>query len=1081
MKESHLTAIAENRLAFHPEKTRTLYEPSEEVRFAVVLFGGVSLAVYINGVVQELLHLVRASAPAKNDGNGHQVALLDEGTRRPLKSTQRVYRQLAMHLPQGESDGKVIRTRFVVDVISGSSAGGINGIFLAKALANDLEIEGLARLWEDEGDLEKLLNDGKSYSGIKLRKRSPASLLNSRRMSLKLIEAFQQLEASRPVSEREPLVEELDLDVTATDLRGRLILVRGGKRKIFERHHRHRFHFKWDSSGEKGQTPTNQLGSEFDPFLAFVARATSSFPFAFEPATLNEIQSVLAEGDVGAYRGISGERWKELYQDYLSSLELAGSRDPAADFARIGFGDGGLLDNKPFSGAIEMIGRRSAGMAVRRKLLYVEPSPEHPENAPAMDVPDAFENIKVSLFDVRSETIREDLERVDKYNQVVNRVWIARSGQQQDISRGAARDPEDYRVPHDAWMTKDLRRMIETYGIGYGPHHRLQVSSFTREVSAILARNWRIRPESQSGRALHQLVKAWRRSRYDAIVEEKDPALYTLEIHRQSVELHVPPTAKHKETENRLLAECDIWWCIRRLRFVRQQVEELSASKENCRYRLKNILGSAYDESFTFDSAEMTTLRRQAQKISKKINLLLADVQKEKAKLDCLESCDLQAVLGPEMHLELFTLLEVEGAPRAPEQVDVEANARLEGSELGRRVSLALEGVLEKLRELVAETRKLSKGLFPKAAKKIDLHDEFWRNPNTTVERLAAYFYRHFEQYDLAVLSLLYGTECQEASRIEVLRISPDDASLLYDQQRGGKPKLAGDALMHFGAFLDPKGRRDDRIWGRLDAAESILEALVPDRDQRRRWLSQLQEEILREELAERAEAAIGKIVQEDAERRPEVATSGFWSPERRVPQDPLLKWLYSLPFKERDRLGEYLMAKIEPRELVKAFAAASVEREALPVEKQMELTARAADVVSGMLDASPEAKWPLLKKLGLLPRAITSALSAVLALSAGSSVFHRGFRGLVTVLLGLVLVLAVILVPLRQHEAAGIMLGLGFALLLIKLIATALESAWNGNWRSWIWPVLILVLGLAMYGGAVLFGEILSRLPFSR
>jgi hypothetical protein len=33
-----------------------------EVRFAVVMYGGVSLAIYINGVAQELLNMVRATA-----------------------------------------------------------------------------------------------------------------------------------------------------------------------------------------------------------------------------------------------------------------------------------------------------------------------------------------------------------------------------------------------------------------------------------------------------------------------------------------------------------------------------------------------------------------------------------------------------------------------------------------------------------------------------------------------------------------------------------------------------------------------------------------------------------------------------------------------------------------------------------------------------------------------------------------------------------------------------------------------------------------------------------------------------------
>ena len=39
------------------------YEPTQEIRFAVVMYGGVSLAVYINGIVQEMLEMVRATAP----------------------------------------------------------------------------------------------------------------------------------------------------------------------------------------------------------------------------------------------------------------------------------------------------------------------------------------------------------------------------------------------------------------------------------------------------------------------------------------------------------------------------------------------------------------------------------------------------------------------------------------------------------------------------------------------------------------------------------------------------------------------------------------------------------------------------------------------------------------------------------------------------------------------------------------------------------------------------------------------------------------------------------------------------------
>ena len=37
-------------------------EYTQEVRFAVIMYGGVSLAIYINGIAQELLRLVRATS-----------------------------------------------------------------------------------------------------------------------------------------------------------------------------------------------------------------------------------------------------------------------------------------------------------------------------------------------------------------------------------------------------------------------------------------------------------------------------------------------------------------------------------------------------------------------------------------------------------------------------------------------------------------------------------------------------------------------------------------------------------------------------------------------------------------------------------------------------------------------------------------------------------------------------------------------------------------------------------------------------------------------------------------------------------
>jgi hypothetical protein len=42
-----------------------VFNPVRVERFAVVLYGGISLAIYMNGVAQELLRMVRASSTKK--------------------------------------------------------------------------------------------------------------------------------------------------------------------------------------------------------------------------------------------------------------------------------------------------------------------------------------------------------------------------------------------------------------------------------------------------------------------------------------------------------------------------------------------------------------------------------------------------------------------------------------------------------------------------------------------------------------------------------------------------------------------------------------------------------------------------------------------------------------------------------------------------------------------------------------------------------------------------------------------------------------------------------------------------------
>jgi hypothetical protein len=137
-------------LAFFVTSTAVAARPSlpsetkavREVRIGVICYGGVSLAVYMHGVSRELHHLAMASAALECDaeggtarcGNVPRLAAYDT-----LPDSAKPYYELLVD--QWNRPEKV-RPRVLIDVISGTSAGGINGIFLAKALTHNRPLSG---------------------------------------------------------------------------------------------------------------------------------------------------------------------------------------------------------------------------------------------------------------------------------------------------------------------------------------------------------------------------------------------------------------------------------------------------------------------------------------------------------------------------------------------------------------------------------------------------------------------------------------------------------------------------------------------------------------------------------------------------------------------------------------------------------------------------------------------------------------------------------------------------------------------------------------------------------------------------
>lgn len=460
-------------------------------------------------------------------------------------------------------------------------------------------MDGLKQLWLDEGDLGKLLNDKRSLkglSGFKVKK-PPESLLNSQRMYWKLLDALAQMDRSGggsvyfrdATTTPSPLLSELDLFITTSDIEGLPLPIALWDRVVFERRYKNVFHFRYSADASDTR---NDFIAKNDPFLAFAARCTSSFPFAFEPTCLKE--SIEIAQNHPRYFGSKNllPEWDRFFSEYLraglfdldrdcrgevisgelpnrkmSNATEKATADLRDSFMGRAFGDGGYFDNKPFTYATATLIRRAACYETNRKLLYVEPSPEHPELLRSNSAtPDFLENVRAAVLDLpRQETIREDIGRLQERNRVLSRLVTYAQEVDADMA-GRPLEPMDVEQFYNGYVEDTVAK----YGVGYGPYHRLVVGEITSFLAEIVSRAKGHDPDSNAGTAIRELVAAWRRATYSIRPEFG------------------------KKSENEFLFNFDLHYRFRRVVFlIRRAVtflrlDPLSESDEN--ERLKALL-----------------------------------------------------------------------------------------------------------------------------------------------------------------------------------------------------------------------------------------------------------------------------------------------------------------------------------------------------------------------------------------------------------------------------------------------------------------------------------------------------------
>lgn len=398
----------------------------KELRLALVCYGGVSLAVYMHGVTKEIWRLARASQSFCS----HETSEAQSPS---------VYQDI-LEACLAEHD---LKLRVLPDIIAGASAGGINGIFLAQAIETGQSLDPLTELWLKCADADILLDpDARPLSRFTkfwvapilwalLRRRDDSvnstvapetreevrrklsNFVRGRwfappfggkgftRLLLNAFDAMAQGPTTRPLL---PQGHPLDLFVTATDFTGHEQRLRlNSPAAIEETEHRLTLGFL-----ARGPHPRTLA----DPAeLVFAARATASFPGAFPPFTVRELDHVLAEN----------ERAWPTRDKFLQRILPAHSRKGQADDTVLI--DGSVLANAPFAQAIDALKDRPARRQVDRRFVYIEPSPSaegfrltSPTKRNASGerpLPGFFRTIFGAISDIpREQPIRDNLEAI---------------------------------------------------------------------------------------------------------------------------------------------------------------------------------------------------------------------------------------------------------------------------------------------------------------------------------------------------------------------------------------------------------------------------------------------------------------------------------------------------------------------------------------------------------------------------------------------------------------------------------------------------------------------------------------------
>jgi patatin-related protein len=664
---------------------------SREVRVGLVLYGGVSLAVYENGVAQEFYRAVR--------GEGIYSLLKD-----------------------------AIDSDIVVDVISGTSAGGVNGILLGYALANGLDFTSVARLWLEDGDIERLMRARHDPE--------TKSLLDSEGYYQARLEgAFQNMQKTHAGPDsRESTVSEMDVFITGTN-------VAGSVRTVFDdvghsidvKDHRAMFKLQFRGPRKNDFAPSGLRE------LATLARITSCFPVAFAPV---EVQPQ-------DYPNLA--RWGRLSGDAV-------------------YLDGGILDNKPFSYAIDAIFGRKADRDVSRLLFYVEPNPERFRQAAEIVAPGPVSAAFSALMTIPGyESISSDLDAISRHNETVSRIEGLVAQVAVPAYSGAATldvstlplSPREAAVYITSRLTQIRNRAVE--GILNEGHRRPFFD----------------KPEDRrAARILVESFSAWQGSALDALeqfdVYFRVRRLYHLTYTLKAYLCDGDPRPGPVEERTRAL------W--RDVNHYIQLLEVLQSQMEFLVDHLK-VEWRALHQRFMKDGSEIEPSAADLAAVSDELWGQMAAALEGLLHVDALSDLTLR---DPFQETAFYTTMVSR------------CHAMVGGAERGSSENILRRIDAEIVAQLTAFEAEVADSPVPAA-------------------------FAGFAELDRQVFPLQFAANTPTRDIIQIVRLSPVDAQRGLSA-RAIDDKICGRALGAFGGFFKKPWRANDVMWGRLDALCQLVE-----------------------------------------------------------------------------------------------------------------------------------------------------------------------------------------------------------------------------------------------------------------